>query len=1057
MRPLYIEMTAFGSYGKRTKIDFTNISQNLFLISGETGSGKTTIFDAIVFALYGQASSVKNEKKGLLLQSQFVSIQDKPMVRFAFEEKKGDSSQVYTVVRVPKHMRPKKVKKGSNDFIVENGYTELLLPDGSAYTERNVDEKIEEIVGLSREQFMQVAMIAQGEFMEVLRATTDTKKEIFRKLFSTEIYEKITRILESRKKEKEIELAKIKTMCQSEISRVIVPEPSNNFEYHEEFMELHGLLMKENITNLKDYLKVLEKWCDSNDTDRKECKKELDAGKERLKKINDEYAKAQALKAGFESLRTAQDILNQYSEKEEKIKKDRELKSVLERAYEVKAFYDGFAENQALLKKTEDEIRKMMNEIPEAKETEEKLRIENEEKKKNFDREKEKYISIKSKVDEALKTFEKIKEKEKEYGHICDKLERKKTDSDRVDEDIKKERASLEKLNKIIEEYSDARIKMEKCTGDLNYFMEAVRKCDNIHELEQEMMSLNDSLTDLKNRLAMAKKEFEKQDDSYRRLNEIYIEGHLGVLAKEIEEGKPCPLCGSIEHPHIYSGNEESDVSRDDIKKAEIKRNKCNENLRSISDELAKCMAKYELFIRQRKENIESLHEFVEFKGEEYAAAIEARKHELNELHKRYSREVKESDIAKAGLNECEKKIESYTKQFEELRQQTVVLREEVSASLSALKEMKSGSNFESEEEARLQERNAKKQMDDSGGKYEEVHKSYEMAKKKVQDLEVLLKNIQKSYPDMQEKCEQKEKLYMEEMKKQLFNKESEWADYTRNHEKNEIASLSETISDYERIMTEAKAKKKAALEIIMDNEEPDLLKLTEQREEAEEFLNECDSAYMRAYNRYSTNMGVLKTLQGHFSNQEKTVREYGKMISLYRRISGNVSGSNKIDLETFVQRYYLRRILYNANKRFEIMTAGQFRLLLKDIDEAGKGKNEGLDLMVYSLVTGKKREIRTLSGGESFMAALSIALGMADQIKADNSIVQIDMMFIDEGFGSLDEHSRNQAVRILKEMAGGDRLIGIISHVTELKHEIGERLLVTKDESGSSVRWVRE
>ena len=160
------------------------------------------------------------------------------------------------------------------------------------------------------------------------------------------------------------------------------------------------------------------------------------------------------------------------------------------------------------------------------------------------------------------------------------------------------------------------------------------------------------------------------------------------------------------------------------------------------------------------------------------------------------------------------------------------------------------------------------------------------------------------------------------------------------------------------------------------------------------------------------------------------------------------------MDIETFVQRYYLQNILTAANRRFLEMSAGQYELRMYRLEKAGEGKNHGLDLMVYSTVTGKEREVRTLSGGESFMAALSLALGIADQIQQSCTAIHLDMMFIDEGFGSLDEHSRNQAVRVLKRMAGGSKMIGMISHVTELKQEVEEQLLVTKDQEGSHARW---
>jgi len=180
---------------------------------------------------------------------------------------------------------------------------------------------------------------------------------------------------------------------------------------------------------------------------------------------------------------------------------------------------------------------------------------------------------------------------------------------------------------------------------------------------------------------------------------------------------------------------------------------------------------------------------------------------------------------------------------------------------------------------------------------------------------------------------------------------------------------------------------------------------------------------------------------------------EHAAVDHLYRRLSGNLTGE-RMDIETYVQRYYLRRILHAANRRFEEMSAGQFELRMMDIKDAGTGRNRGLDLMIYSNVTGEEREIRTLSGGESFMAALSLALGMADQIQENTSRIHLDVMFIDEGFGSLDEHSRETAVRVLQEMAGGSKMIGIISHVTELKQEIEDQLIVTKDADGSHVRW---
>ena len=230
MRPWKLTMQAFGSYGNRTVIDFGRAGQNLFLITGDTGAGKTTIFDAIVFALYGEASSGANKKDGMELQSQYVAPSVQPFVELTFTEGTGDQQKEYTVRRVPRHLRPLKRGQGVKE---ESESVSLLMPDGTEYPQKEADAKLEEIVGLTKNQFMQVAMIAQGEFMELLRARSDDKKVIFRKLFHTEMYQKIVEELASRRKEKQQEMGQIRTVCQTEISHLEIPkswEPGEELE-----------------------------------------------------------------------------------------------------------------------------------------------------------------------------------------------------------------------------------------------------------------------------------------------------------------------------------------------------------------------------------------------------------------------------------------------------------------------------------------------------------------------------------------------------------------------------------------------------------------------------------------------------------------------------------------------------------------------------------------------------------------------------------------------------------------------------------------------------------
>ena len=282
---------------------------------------------------------------------------------------------------------------------------------------------------------------------------------------------------------------------------------------------------------------------------------------------------------------------------------------------------------------------------------------------------------------------------------------------------------------------------------------------------------------------------------------------------------------------------------------------------------------------------------------------------------------------------------------------------------------------------------------------------------------------------------------------------EEEWRELTAGYAREDIDCLRQEQNDFRLREQTAAALKREAEKAIAGKEKPVLEKLGKELAEAEDALSDMRGELERAQAQERDNYAVYEELAPKGKERAYAVAKHARLETLYKLVSGNVTGG-RMDLETFVQRYYLEKILYAANRRFLKLSANQFELRMVSSEKAGEGKNRGLDLMVYSTVTGKEREIRTLSGGESFMAALSLALGMADQIQENTAAIHLDMMFIDEGFGSLDEHSRSLAVRVLKEMAAGERLIGVISHVTELRQEMENKLVVRKDDRGSSVSW---
>ena len=359
---------------------------------------------------------------------------------------------------------------------------------------------------------------------------------------------------------------------------------------------------------------------------------------------------------------------------------------------------------------------------------------------------------------------------------------------------------------------------------------------------------------------------------------------------------------------------------------------------------------------------------------------------------------------------------------------------------------------YETEAEARMALSEAKAGKKHAEQNCSAAEEASQKAKSDLENARTLIHRYHAELPGQKKECKERKNAYETAMKEKALT-ESQWKEQTETRDRTETVRLQEIIDTYNRKKAAAESRRDSAKKETGRKKRPVPEELEAARDQAKERLDTAQKAQEREKAYYRADTEVYQSLKPVMEERKKVMDEHRRLDELYNLLAGNVTGS-RMDIETFVQRYYLERILYAANRRFQDMTGGQFELRMFDIEKAGKGKNRGLDLMVYSTVTGKEREVRTLSGGESFMAALSLALGMADQIRAGSASVNLDVMFIDEGFGSLDEHSRDKAVRVLQNMAGDSRMIGIISHVSELKQEIEDQLIVQKDGEGSHVRW---
>ena len=1088
MKPIQLTMQAFGSYGKKTVIDFTKPDQNLFLITGDTGAGKSTIFDAIVFALYGEASSVVNKKNGTELQSQFSENSVEPFVELVFSEREGSEDVHYTVRRVPKHIRP--LKRGTG-FKEESGSVSLIMPDGMEYPSKETDKKLEEIVGLTKGQFMQVAMIAQGEFMALLRAKSDEKKVIFRRLFNTELYQDIVDELAKRRKDKQGKIAQIKTACQTEVGHIIVPETeisektetgaaekaddaaetddSCSRKIH--LKDLKDRILKSERLSLADMealLQELQRTCE-------QLKEKVKHSEERRNQLNQDYlerrdasAKAEQLQERFQELDLAERELAECEKEKNLVGKWQLLTGQIEAAWDVQAVWQRYQDVKQQLEATEKALKSHEQALPEAEENYGQSKKALQQAKAAQEQALTEYSKILERVEKDLKSFAKIaasKQAAAEAGKMAEAASRQEKEAaeslNLLEEQEKQWQQQAEKL-------SDTDSRAVILLGQQREIRDMAENLKNWQREEENCYRQRQTAENAQTAYIQAQDIYIRENEVYTQASSAFFDAQAGILAKKLQPGQPCPVCGSVEHPHPHQmeraslTKEELDVLAQKLQKLQKQREKKSNQAGAAAAALEaserSCHQMGEQLYRKAQaydnggKNCETVDVNDAFDSQWLAKQLKRWQREWQDRDSQLQNDRKNLLQLKRLMEDAVSKKKELSEKKEKAGQQLSQIKVRLAAAEAALENMETSTYYESETTAREILTKASEKKSDSDRNYKCCEKAEQEDGNRKERTEERIHQLRQSLPSQQEACSERKTAYEQIMENRQLT-ETQWQSLTKHYTKEDRQRLAEQINRWQEKKIAAERLKEASEAAIGDCMKPDMEQLLLQQNEAEAAWKKQQEVYDRYTEIYKTNLKVYEALMPKMNERSRIMEEHRRLDDLYNLLAGKVTGS-RMDIETYVQRYYLERILYAANRRFLEMSVGQFELRMCDITKAGEGRNRGLDLMVYSNVTGKEREVRTLSGGESFMAALSLALGMADQIQQSSSAIHLDMMFIDEGFGSLDSHSRDQAVRVLQQMAGGSKLIGIISHVSELKQEIEDQLIVSKNEDGSSVRW---
>ncbi|MDO4305868.1 MAG: SMC family ATPase [Eubacteriales bacterium] len=1083
MKPQKLIISAFGPYAGKTEIDFEKLgNQGLFLITGDTGAGKTTIFDAITFALYGEASGEVREAG--MFRSKYAKPETPTYVELHFRYQ----GKTYIVTRNPEYQRPKGRGTG---FTAQKGDAQLIYPDERqpVTKSREVTKAVTELLGLDYQQFTQIAMIAQGDFQKLLFAGTAQRSEIFRQIFHTGLYQELQNRLKDEVKKRWKEYDEICRSISQYLSSVVCEEDSVFLPELERLKKekfegsvgrglelLSGLLEQEkcSLAELEKQIGELEQKIQKEDQllgkarqnarlaqELKKCRQELDGlapELEEKKKVWEEAKKAALKTGGLErEIRAYEEKLETYR----KLEEGRE--TVRKKEAEIKAL---------LAAREEKQKQKMAQETALGNEKTELQTLMNtgEERERLF-HEKEKLegslMEIISLEEERKKAEAALKKAGQELVDFRTRENEKRTEYRKHQEEWEQIKDAELRLARL--EQKKEKIKADwKALGDLRTLYKTFSEQQNVlHETQQKYVA------------AVEKRDVLRRE--YQQMEQYFLDAQAGMLARTLQEGKRCPVCGSLEHPYpaVLSEHVPEKAALDRKKKNVTAAEAMAEKLSAESNAGNSQIEKLKEQILQKGEEIFGCTEWAAVGKylEEYQKNLKTEAEELSSAYSKTEKECGREKELSVQIRQEEACLQDMQTAIQKKERECAVAegqQKEKSARLrDALEKQMFSVNsiMDVQQSVCLAEKGLKGQLEEFQDQILENQKKIDrkgilerQIPAKEQQIGSLGESIQKTDITLASMKTEKRKLEetMEELLLSLGNQtkeetEKEITSCTREKQRleEEQKSAEQSYRDAGTKETRLRAAAAAYVSQIRESGELNEDAISARKQEWLEKKEILTKKRTVQFSAIENNRKIYGAVCGRQETMVAVEQEYIWVKSLSDTANGTLGGKRKIELETYVQMAYLDRILRKANLRLMTMSSGQYEL--KRQEEADNKKEKaGLELNVIDHYNGTERSVKTLSGGESFQASLSLALGLSDEIQSLAGGIQMDSMFVDEGFGSLDEEALNQAIKALAGLSEGKRMVGIISHVSELKERIDRKIIVTKNkcrnEAGSRV-----
>lgn len=1024
MKPLKLTMTAFGPYKDKEVIDFSELKgHRLFVVSGNTGAGKTSIFDAICFALYGDASGEdRNDNK--MLRSHFADDQAHTSVDFEFELK----DRTYRVFRQLAHVKVGNKGATGDRYELYEIVRGKEVPLTDRFIVSQVDEKIREIIGLTKEQFSQIVMLPQGEFRKLLTSETENKEEILRRIFKTGLYKYVADHLNEKRKEMQQLCTELGNMREYHISNVkgslAVREGS----------DLYNVFFQQQHYNTYQVLEALDKEIEYYAEQMKVMKQKLKDETAKYQEHISAYHQAQNLNEQFNILDQKLAAKQNLVEQEQDIQEKTVLLSIAEQAVHLQVYENHNSEFSEELVRKSKLLEEALSENVHAEATFQLAALQHKEE-EGKEEVREQVFHELDRLQGYLPTVKEMDQKQQREVQLAaevEKLSKQLTDAQNQLDSFQSERlTNLAQIKELEEKVVLLPVKTEKLTI-LRQQATIIQEYNNlVQKSEKEQQE------ERENRAA-----FEKADHAYSIVEDRWTEGQAGLLASHLHDGESCPVCGSLDHP------KKAAVAGDIPTKEELERLRKEKSAteKKHLEAIAKLAATGQLIQEKQQQLLEQGFSLEGIQGVFKELVKEGKA--LAEEEKWLKEDHAKLALLRLGLETLENRLDELRKHKEHIlnlcnEKKTAYATEKAlyDQSLAALPE-----DVRSLEQLELRIR----ETEDIKKQLESAWKAAQLRYQEANDRNIKeAANRSNAESLNNEAIANKDKAhqsYMNALEQAGFETEEAYKAAKMTDVARE--ELKQQIETYKTAMLSLTKQIEELSSSLAGKERHDLDALQQWLQELEKYIDSIRSGYIHTENNYDKGRDYKANIIEAESNWQDAEREHQLVKDLYDVVRGE--NGKKISFERYLQIEFLEKIIQNANQRLQRMSGGQFYLVRSDRMEK-RGKQSGLGFDVYDNYTGQMRDVKTLSGGEKFNASLCLALGMADVIQSYEGGISLETMFIDEGFGSLDEESLNKAIDTLIDLQQSGRMIGVISHVQELKQAIPAILEVKKTREGYS------